>query len=80
MIKMADEVLYINSLIVGAVYACVWKDHKYKTEKNNLSYLLILEVRQDSPSGELVRTNSGNRRFSKLRWFGALPRSIKEIR
>ena len=80
MINLENEILNIDDLVVGAVYACVWRDHTYKSKTKNLLYLTIHKIMKDAPSGEAVKTDSGNRCFSKLRWFGALPSVIGDIK
>lgn len=73
------EIQNINGLEAGRLYACCWKNHGYKHKTYALSYVTVYETRTDTKSKEFVKTSVGNRRFSKMRWFGPFPTNIDDV-
>jgi len=73
------EIENIAGLQSGCVYAVCFKEHEHKNKMEMLKYLTVHSVRTTTDSGELVKTNFGNRCFSKMRWFGPMPASLSAI-
>jgi len=73
------EVTDMRDLAPGFTYATCWKAHRYEYKRDVFQYLSVKRVDPDAVSGELVVTNSGNRSFSRLRWFGPLPARMSDL-
>lgn len=73
------EATIIDGIVPDCVYATCWKAHKLECRTQQLEYVTVLGVSYNTKSGELVKTNRGNRVFSKLRWFGPLASKLSDL-
>lgn len=74
------EIKNISDLEVGSVYATFWVAHELDSRKERISYIRVIGVgKKRIADCGYVRSDAGNRTFSKLRWFGPLPGSRADL-